>query len=56
MGWVKCFLDAKASPSTYPCRQWVIDSFRFGDSYRISELYGNFSVIFGRLYGESLVI
>ena len=36
-----CFLDAIASPSTYPC-QWVgesvSDSFRFGDSYRISEL------------------
>ena len=39
------FLDAIASPSTYPC-QWVgqsvsgsvIHSFRFGDSYRISEL------------------
>ena len=31
------FLDAIASPSTYPC-QWVGDSFRFGDSYRISEL------------------
>ena len=37
----KPFLDAKASPSTYPCQcQWVsqsvsgsvIDSFRFGDS------------------------
>ena len=39
------FLDAIASPSSYPCQsvgqwvsQWVIDSFRFGDSYRISEL------------------
>ena len=34
------FLDVIASPSTYPC-QWVSqwgDSFRFGDSYRISEL------------------
>ena len=28
---------AIASPSTYPC-QWVINSFRFGDSYRISKL------------------
>ena len=37
----KYFSDAIASPSSYPC-QWVsqsvIDSFRFGDSYRISEL------------------
>ena len=32
-----CFLDAIASPSTYPC-QSVGDSFRFGDSCRISEL------------------
>ena len=39
------FLDAIASPSSYPCQsvgQWVsqsvIDSFRFGDSYRTSEL------------------
>ena len=35
------FLDAIASPSSYPCQsvsQWVIHSFRFGDSYRISEL------------------
>ena len=35
------FLDAIASPSTYPSQsvgQSVIDSFRFGDSYRISEL------------------
>ena len=39
------FLDAIASPSTYPYQSvgewvsdWVIDSFRFGDSYRISEL------------------
>ena len=35
------FLDAIASPSTYPCQsmgQWVSDSFRFGDSYCISEL------------------
>ena len=39
------FLDAIASPSSYPSQsvgQWVsesvIDSFRFGDSYRISEL------------------
>ena len=31
------FLDAIASPSTYPC-QSVGDSFRFGDSYRICEL------------------
>ena len=34
-------LDAIGSPNTYPCQsvgQWVIDSFRFGDSYRISEL------------------
>ena len=43
--WPIMFLDATASPSTYPC-QWVsesvsgsvIHSFRFGDSYRISEL------------------
>ena len=41
---IRFFLDAIASPSTYPC-QWVsqsvsqwVDSFRFGDSYRISEL------------------
>ena len=35
------FLDAIASPSNYPCQSVsgsVIDSFRFGDSYRISEL------------------
>ena len=39
------FLDAIASPSSYPCQwlsEWVsqsvIDSFRFGDSYCISEL------------------
>ena len=39
------FLDAIASPGPYPCQwvgQWVsgsvIKSFRFGDSYRISEL------------------
>ena len=39
------FLDAIASPTSYPCQcasqsvsQSVIDSFRFGDSYRISEL------------------
>ena len=31
------FLDPIASPSTYPC-QWGSDSFRFGDSYRISKL------------------
>ena len=31
------FLDAVASPSTYPC-QWVSDSFRVGDCYHISEL------------------
>ena len=42
---ISSFLDAMASPSTYPCQwvsQWVsgsvIDSFRLGDSYRISEL------------------
>ena len=34
---VPFFLDAIASPSTYPC-QWVSDSFRFGDCYRIYEL------------------
>ena len=37
----KPLLDAIASPSTYPCQsvgEWVIDSFRFGDSYLISEL------------------
>ena len=35
------FLDAIASPSTYHCQwvgQWVSDSFRFVDSYRIFEL------------------
>ena len=33
------FLDAIASPSTYPCdSQCVSDSFRFGDCYCISEL------------------
>ena len=35
------FLDAIASPSSYPCQsvgEWVIGSFRFGDSYRIFEL------------------
>ena len=39
------FVNALASPSTYPCQsmgEWVsgsvIKSFRFGDSYRISEL------------------
>ena len=35
------FLDAIASPSSYPCQsvsQWVIHSFIFGDSYRIFEL------------------
>ena len=43
LSWI--FLYAIASPSTYPCQsvgqwvsQWVIDSFRFGDSYPISEL------------------
>ena len=40
------FLDAIASPSTYPCQslgESVIHSFRFGDSYcnRISELVEN---------------
>ena len=37
----KRFLDEIASPSSYPCQSVsgsVIDSFRFGDSYRISEL------------------
>ena len=38
------FLDAIASSSTYPwvsgsVSEWVIKSFRFGDSYRISELF-----------------
>ena len=35
------FLDTIASPRSYPCQsvgEWVINSFRFGDSYRISEL------------------
>ena len=39
------FLDAIASPSTYPCQsvgesvsESVSQSFRFGDSYGISEL------------------
>ena len=41
--WTCCalFLDAIAPPSTYPCQSVggsVSDSFRFGDSYRISEL------------------
>ena len=34
------FLDEIASPNTYPCQsvgQSVGDSFRFGDSYHISE-------------------
>ena len=38
---IRKFVDAIASPSTYPCQsvgEWVIDSFRFGDSYRMSEL------------------
>ena len=38
---IRKFVDAIASPSTYPCQsvvEWVIDSFRFGDSYRIFEL------------------
>ena len=34
---ISAFLDAIASPRMYPC-QWVIDSFRFGDSYSIPEL------------------
>ena len=34
---VRQVLDAIASPSIYPCQR-VIHSFRFGDSYRISEL------------------
>ena len=37
------FLDAIESPSTYPC-QWI--SFRFWDSYRISELSELVSAIF----------
>ena len=46
------FLDAIGSLSSYPCQsvgQWVIDSFRFGDSYRISELceFVSFSFLYG---------
>ena len=41
-GRANCYsYDVIASPSTYPCQwvgEWVIWSFRFGDSYRISEL------------------
>ena len=45
-----CFLDLLAPT---PVSQWVIDSFRFGDSYRISELYQ--LVLLASLFSSSVV-